>query len=80
MTNHAVVRAALDCAATALSEAATDLTLAVVLAGRDGVLMNEARILAEAVEAELRALEETMRRHESGHGPDRSYDQSDAQE
>jgi hypothetical protein len=55
---------ALDRAADAVSEAATELTLAMLAAGHTA-LGNDAYVLAEAVEAEVAAVTMTRLRHTS---------------
>lgn len=56
---------AFDRAADALSEAASELTLAMLVAG-DTALGTDAYVLAEAVDAELAAVAATRLRHTPG--------------
>jgi hypothetical protein len=63
MTSNDHALLALDRAADALNEAATDLALAVALA-REARLAREASVLAVAVEAELAAVVALALRHD----------------
>ena len=62
MTNDDLIRAALECAYASLNLAASELTVAMLLAPRRSALANDAYLLAEAVEAEVAAVECTLRR------------------
>jgi hypothetical protein len=62
MSHHTPILQAFDRAAEALSEAATELTLALLAAGRTP-LGNDAYVLAEAIDAELAAVAATRLRH-----------------
>lgn len=64
MSTHPAVQA-LERAANELSEAATDLTLAMLAAGHTP-LGRDACVLAEAVEAELQAVAAILCRHRGG--------------
>jgi hypothetical protein len=63
INDHSLMGAALQRAFDALNDAATDLTIAGVLAPRRNPLATESLILAEAVESEVAAVLAVLQRH-----------------
>ena len=62
MTDDELISTALERACDSLNLAASELTVAMLLAPRRSALANDAYLLAEAVEAEVAAVRCTMRR------------------